>query len=217
METQNTDAAAPVSGENAKTFDWSKLKGKKVMVCGMNEAGKTTFCKELLRQYPRHFVWDMNGEYSDKEFNRFVPSNKQRGEPIKQEFDRLMHGHLFEAIEKGRLKTLLIDESNIIAPNRATMPVTMARLNDVYRHIPDKNKGDFTVIFVTRRPAQLNTDISELCQIKIIFKLEGKNDLDWCEETQKGLGDSVVELEQYEFLEKSIHGIKRHKPLKLGE
>ena len=54
--------------------------------------------------------------------------------------------------------------------------------------------------FISRRPCQLNQDLTELADYIFIFRLTGKNDLNYLDEIVTGLGDAVRSLGQFEFV-----------------
>ena len=167
--------------------------GKQFIVCGLRGAGKTVFCKKMLEAEPNHLIFDMLNEYSVSEgFKKYVPDAKFSGDTLNAEFDLFMQKAVFPI--KNKLGMLIIEESNRVIPNKLVMPHSVGDLTDLGRHYGIK------VGYITRRPVQLNTTVVELTDYMIIFSLKGKNDIQYLNSINNGLGDAVAELKDHQYV-----------------
>jgi len=90
---------------------------------------------------------------------------------------------------------IVVDEANrYMLPKPIPLPEQVSYLNDFQLHIP------ISFLCIARRPVQLNTDITELAHYIICFNLAGKNDIGYLNDLTDGLGDSVAQLQEYEFI-----------------
>jgi len=182
-------------------FNKAMLEGKQIMVCGQRGSGKTMWAKRITKDlFPRHLVFDTIfsvNEVDWKGFNRFCVEEPLSGEELKKEFDDFFNDLNKENI-KGRIHLIKndkvidlidIDEVNMVAPSRETPPFSFKFLTNIGRHI------NLTVIMITRRPVQVNTDAVELADFLVLFSLSGKNDIDFLNNIKTGLGDAVSELD----------------------
>lgn len=92
-------------------------------------------------------------------------------------------------------RCICIDESNRFCPPKpAPLPPIIADFNDQCRHY------QITGGYVARRPSQLNQDLTELADYLFIFRLKGKNDLQYLSNLAHGLDDAVNALKDHEFV-----------------
>jgi hypothetical protein len=92
-------------------------------------------------------------------------------------------------------RLFVIDEANRFCPPKPhPLPPKVADLNDQCRHY------HMSVIYIARRPVQLNSDLIELADYVFIFRLTGKNDLVYLDALVAGLGDAVRSLKAHEFV-----------------
>jgi len=170
-------------------FSKEGLRGRQIVVAGMRGSGKTTFVKHaLLPVFRRHIVYDLVEDYPPENFTVYkVPRDiRADNEQIKANFDLLC-----SRINWSVIDCVVVNEANRVMPNREKMPQYGRMLVDVSRHFEG---GPKTVIYETRRPAQLHTDVLELADIIVCFKLDGKNDVDALNARRTGLGDMVAAL-----------------------
>ena len=129
------------------------LQGKRFVIVGLQGTGKTIQAKHILSKFPNHLVVDFLKEYSTKDYKRYVPTTRERGDALKEEMNTF---YRFVAQNKNKIDLCLTDEANRIAPNKGDMPPSLWDLNDFNRH------WDITLGFIARRLVQLNTDLVEL-------------------------------------------------------
>jgi DNA helicase HerA-like ATPase len=87
---------------------------------------------------------------------------------------------------------------NRYCPNKIPLPDAIGNLSDNHAHM--RNREGVSVVYITRRPADLNTNLIETSHIIVIFRLSGKNDIMYLENLHKGLGDEIRNLKDYEYI-----------------
>lgn len=164
------------------------LKGKTFCILGLRGTGKTVLAKNILKNYPRHFVYDMLHEY--RGFNRYLVKFRQYGDRGVDELNRVITRFV-----KGRpLDLFVIDEANRLCRNMRPLPDMVLELNDWGRHY---GIGFGTI---TRRPTQLNTDLIDLADYLFIFRLTGIHDIRYLNDVVDDLGDRAAGLNDYHFI-----------------
>ena len=185
---------------------------KNFVIAGKKGTGKTVFAKKLIESFKSPiFLWDYHGEYKNlvKKKNLFfyMPKYKRHEERRLTELNTVVKKVVLKKI--GVIRLFVMDEANQYCPNRKPLPFIIGDFVDNSRHY---NLG---TCYITRRFSQLNTDLTELADYIIIFKLTGKNDLRYCDELHEGLADAVRKLKRFEFVLVDSQGFNIHKPLPL--
>lgn len=146
-------------------------------------SGKTVLVRHILESTRNHIVYDPMNEYAG--MRRYVPDDRQSiGE---------MNKFVETFIIPTRPRLFVIDEGNKYIQNRKPLPSAIAEMNDLSRH------WNITWGLVSRRPAQMATDVVELAHHLFIFALHGKNDRQYLNDLKAGLGDTVDALPPYYF------------------
>lgn len=163
------------------------------MLFGGKGAGKSTWLQHTLSrpEYRSHLVWDLMREHQT--LNRYVPDNR-RGDKLQKEFQVSMERLVLEADRSERPELVAVEEASRVAPNAGGVPDALAELVDLNRHY------GVGLLGVARRPAQVWTDLVELADNIIIYRLTGKNDVRRLNQEMEGLGDAARELDNYEFI-----------------
>ena len=182
----------------------------RVTVLGIQGSGKTYLVKNaILEMEPeRHLVFDPNDEYSG--FTRYVPRFSGDKDALRREFalvsKKMIRPHLrtIEEVDAGknlrkeekRLKLLVIDEADLIAPARAPLSSALADLYVKSRHYR------LTIVALSRRLTDLSTYILDVSDNIIIFKTVGYNALRTARAIRTGLEDEIKALsfEKHEFI-----------------
>lgn len=163
-----------------------KLTNKSVCVFGLPDSGKSTLVNYIISAMgARVFVWDTLSEYPlNQVYSVYRPENRTD----LKEFDFVIR----KALINPQFTMIVIDEANRYAPSKPSpLPQVLADLNDWHAHYSK------SVLYVSRRPSQLNQDLSELSNYFFIFKLPGSNDTDKLDSISKGLGYAVTKLKPY--------------------
>lgn len=164
------------------------LTGKSFCIFGLPDSGKSTLACYILQKYGgQAFIYDTLREYPETPFDSYEPKDTYSVAELERVTRRVM--------ASGRYKLLVIDEANRFCPPKPSpLPSAMADLNDFRAHY-DMGAG-----FICRRPVQLNQDLTELAHYLFIFKLTGRNDIDYLNSISRGLGDPVARLRPYHFM-----------------
>ena len=187
------------------------ITNKRGVIFGLQGSGKTELGKYLTRTIRGHFVYDVHHEY--KGFNRYLVENKRpdlrnKNDPAILELNNVVNQVV---LKSGQVRLLTLDEANRYCPNHYPLPASILVLNDDNRH------DRIGFISIARRPAQLNTDLTELAHYLFIFTLTGRNDYSFLEDTAIGLGDAVKKLKEFWFI--IVHPDRHyeiHPPIKIG-
>ena len=156
-------------------------------IFGLNGTGKSHLAKFIAKNYNAVF-FDVLNEHS-KEFDSYVPKNKNYPE-IATEFD-----YFLTKIQSHKYNMIIVDEASRVFPNMRPLQPVMRSYIDTFRHTHQSSIG-----FICRRPTQLFTDLVELSHYLFIFKMVGKNDIQYLNFISVGLGDTVSQLEKYHFV-----------------
>lgn len=170
-----------------------KLKGKHTMVFGLKGSGKSNWLQYVLHRpvYAAHLCFDVCQEHDV--LRQYLPTHR-RGEAVIEEFDQVLQRMVLNADPEGRPEIIAGEEISRYAPNNGAVSESLLELIDLNRHY------GVGFIGVARRPAQVNTDLVELADNLVVFKLTGKNDYRRLEQEVEGLGDAVRDLGPYEWV-----------------
>lgn len=164
------------------------LSSKGFVVFGLPDSGKSTLANSILSTYgPKAFIFDTLGEYSEGPYDSYIPQERNNPAELEAITRSVMASRQYDLF--------IIDEANRYCPSKPVpLLEAVADLNDFRAHY------DLAVGYISRRPVQLNQDLTELAQYLFIFQLDGKNDGSYLNDLKKGLGDAVSELEPYHFV-----------------
>jgi len=164
------------------------LDSKGFVIFGLPDSGKSTLANKIASDYgPSAFIYDTLGEYSDGPYDSYIPKDRADTEELEAVTRKIMACRQY--------KLFIIDETNRFCPSKPVpLPSAIADLNDFRAHY------DLAVGYMSRRPVQLNQDLTELAQYLFIFQLDGKNDCSYLNDLKNGLGDAVANLEPYHFI-----------------
>ena len=154
----------------------------RLTVIGLQGSGKTYLVKKaILDKEPQHLVIDPNDEYDG--YTRYVPRFTDDYEKLTQEIKLVVKKLVLpncwslEQLEKSgkdkpkRLKLLVIDEADLIAPARTNINSMLRNLIVKSRHLR------LDIVFISRRPTDLNAYIMDTSDKLVVFKQVGYNAL----------------------------------------
>lgn len=169
------------------------VENKSVCVFGMPDSGKSTVTSFILSQYGKDaFVFDTLDEFDkDAEYDSYAPKNRD---------DIAELTRVVRAVMKSRKYALIaIDEANRYAePKPAPLPAILRDLNDYRAHY------QLATLYLCRRPTQFHTDIVDLANFLIIFRMDGPHDISYLNNIIAGLGDAASRLDPYHFIIKGM-------------
>jgi hypothetical protein len=171
------------------------LTGKTFVVLGVKGAGKSTLVDMIHNSYGElALYYDTLHEAPEiTEYNVYQPQDKYSVPELESVIAAIIPQGKF-AVPK--FKVFTVDEGNrFFRPYPSPMPQKAKELNDICRHFG----MSFGVI--ARRPSQLHSDLVDLADYLFIYRLTGKNDMVYLENTVSGLSDTVRKLGNHEFVQ----------------
>jgi hypothetical protein len=181
-----------------------ELERKSTVIFGLPDSGKSTLTNFLLFQFgPAAFMYDTLDEYNAAaDYVSYVPKDRE---------DLSELTRIIRAVMKARKYSLVaIDEANRFAePKPKPLPPVLRDLNDYRAHY------ELGTIYICRRPTQFHTDIVDLANNLIIFRLDGPHDIDYLNNIKAGLGDAAANLQPYHFILRNMKtgSFIVHKPI----
>ena len=179
----------------------------RLTVIGLQGSGKTYLVKKaILDKEPQHLVIDPNDEYDG--YTRYVPRFTDDYEKLTQEIKLVVKKLVLpncwslEQMEKTgkdkpkRLKLLVIDEADLIAPARTNINSALRNLIVKSRHLR------LDIVFISRRPTDLNAYIMDTSDKLVVFKQVGYNALKTLRALKLDSDKAIKQLDyaKHEFL-----------------
>lgn len=179
----------------------------RLTVIGLQGSGKTYLVKKaVLDKEPQHLVIDPNDEYNG--YTRYVPRFTDDYEKLTQEIKLaikklvLPNCWSLEQMEKTgkdkpkRLKLLVIDEADLVAPARKNINSMLRNLIVKSRHLR------LDIVFISRRPTDLSAYIMDTSDKLVVFKQVGYNALKTLRALKLDSDKAIKELDyaKHEFL-----------------
>jgi len=172
-------------------------------IVGLQGSGKTELAKKMIREktqkHQKVLIVDILGEYyKDKSLGHcdvFIPTNSVN--PVVEVAEMTYNYIITPYLETGKqpYRLVVYDEGSRYFQNKQPLPQQIGYLNDFARHLK------IDIITIARRFTQLNTDLVELSHQLFIFNQTGINDIKRLNELSNGLGDIVVDLQPYYYVE----------------
>ena len=154
----------------------------RLTVIGLQGSGKTYLVKKaILDKEAQHLVIDPNDEYDG--YTRYVPRFTDDYEKLTSEIKLVVKKLVLpncwslEQMEKSgkdkpkRLKLLVIDEADLVVPARTNINSALRNLIVKSRHLR------LDIVFISRRPTDLNAYIMDTSDKLVVFKQVGYNAL----------------------------------------
>lgn len=158
--------------------------------------------KYFLRQQPDHLIFDPLEEYDVNEFNVYRPDSIiRKGSSVNpsEEMEILIENVIKPAASCGKLKLFAIDEADIPFPAHEELGFNARQMLTLGRHWGPGNTDGICVLYIARRPVNLNTNVVELADYRVFFTLTGRNDLKYMNDIRIHLDDVVTNLPEYHF------------------
>jgi len=179
----------------------------RLTVIGIQGSGKTYLVKKaILDKEAQHLVIDPNDEYDG--YTRYVPRFTDDYEKLTAEIKLVIKKLVLpncwslEQMEKTgkdkpkRLKLLVIDEADLIAPARTNINSMLRNLIVKSRHLR------LDIVFISRRPTDLNAYIMDTSDKLVVFKQVGYNALKTLRALKLDSDKAIKQLDyaKHEFL-----------------
>lgn len=186
-----------------------QLLNRHTMVFGKKKEGKSNLVQWLLgkRIHRNAFIYDVCREHEALETGiRYLPEYRF-GEEARAEFGGVVDRVVTTNDRQRRPDLFVAEELSRLAPNSGGTDDAVIDFIDLNRHYSTGFIG------VARRPAQVETTITELADAVIVFYLDGPNDVRKLNEINAGLGDRAAELDKYHFLVSTGRDIQEFGPV----
>ena len=179
----------------------------RVTIIGLQGSGKTYLAKKVfLDREKQHLVIDPNDEYAG--YTRYVPKYTDDYEKLTEEIKVairklvLPNTWSIEQLEKSgkekkdRLKLLVIDEADLMLPARHNINAAIRNLIVKSRHLR------LDIVFISRRPTDLNAYVMDVSDYLVVFKQVGYNALRTLRALKLDSDKAIKELDykKHEFL-----------------
>ncbi len=179
----------------------------RITIIGLQGSGKTYLAKKaFLDREPHHLVIDPNDEYAG--YTRYVPKYSDDYERLVEEIKIAVRKLVIpntwsiEQLEKkgkdkpDRLKLLVIDEADLILPAKHNINAAIRNLIVKSRHLR------LDIIFISRRPTDLNAYVMDVSDYLIVYKQVGYNALKTLRALKLDSDKAIKELDydNHEFL-----------------
>ena len=142
------------------------LKNVKSCVFGIQGSGKTYFVENfIIPNFKNPFVYRIHRE-------DFIKTKKNvlvyDGEANNQELE-VVAKKVIQFGKEKKIDVFILDETDLFLKNIIAVPKNMTDLILNHRHY------NLALIFISRRPQSIPTEIVESCENIITFKIEGEN------------------------------------------
>lgn len=155
----------------------------RLVILGLQGSGKTYLTKHaIIPEYEdQYIVFDPNDEYAG--YKRYIPRFTDSKEESKKELALFLkkvvipNTQSLEDISKGkkpkkkRLRAVIFDEADLIAPSKSGIPLPLRSLAVKSRHL------QLDIIFIARRPTDLNAYLMDTADYLAVYKQVGYNAL----------------------------------------
>lgn len=168
------------------------LLGKHTAVYGLKGVGKSNWTQWLCRRpaMRNHLIYDVCREHSG--MHRYIPEHRH-GDEAEAELNGVVERTITNNNRDRRPDMFVLEEASRFCGSRSPPPEALYDVIDLSRHY------GVGLVSIARRPAQVHSDLTELADNVIIFRLTGKNDYKALERMVEGLGDTVRSLDDYQF------------------
>jgi hypothetical protein len=164
------------------------------MVFGKKGTGKSNWVQYVLQRsaYRAHLMFDVCAEHDA--LNRYVPEYR-RGEQATAEVEQVVNSMVLNVDSDRRPDLLAVEEVSRFCSPRTPPPEPLYELVDMNRHY------GVGLLGVARRPAQVHTDMVDLADNLVIFRLTGAADKRRLRNISEGLDEAVAGLDDYQYVQ----------------
>jgi len=163
------------------------LRNRILTVIGLNNSGKSYLVKNAIVPRYKCLIFDPLKEYPHNQCDVYYPKNNTYP-AIATENETFIK----DIVMKGSYELLIYEEATRVFPNKYPLFPVMRSFFDTYRHY-----NQMGLIFICRRPSQLQTDIPSLSHNLISFGNKGIADISRLNQESDGLGDLCSRLSNY--------------------
>lgn len=166
------------------------LKNKITFISGLNGSGKTWFAEHGIIPNYNCLVHDPLKQYNKASCDVYIPKNKNY-----PGIARDNESFVTWVMKNQNYDLLIYEEASRTFPNGRPFFPNMRSFIDTYRHY-----NHLGLVFICRRPPQIQTDIPSLAHHLFCFGNKGSADIQRLNQESEGLGDLVKTLSNYEYV-----------------
>ena len=151
------------------------LKNVKTIVCGIQGSGKTYFTEhELITAFKNPFVYLMHKEdfkSCAKNVHVYIPQVSNKIDTSMTTLEMTISA-VIELGKKKKIDAFVLDEADMFLPKDIR---TLQKFRNLYDLIINHRHYGLALIFITRRPQSIPTEVMESSEHLFVFKIEGDN------------------------------------------
>lgn len=166
----------------------NNFKSKKVTIYGTGGSGKTIYAQDLWKRFECPMAYDINNDFKALKNGISYSPRDIQSEVI--DFVKFF----IERKRKKKIDALFFDDCDIYL-NEHTTNIPMIR-DLIIRH---RNLYDVTLVFISKRPQNLPTIITNNANILITFRIEGFNAISRLKDIDVGIWELLPKLNEKQF------------------
>lgn len=183
------------------------LKHQKTGIFGIQGSGKTYLAEHfLIKNFKHPFVYLMHPEdFTSCGQNVKVMITKN---PSAEEFNRILE-KLIPMMKRGEIDAVFVDEADLVFPKDFRTLQSYVHIHDFvinHRHYGVKKGEGCALVYLSRRPQDITTNIVETSKHIFLFTIEGKNVKDYMNSLHEDYKDLMpsLNIQNHNFIYKEL-------------
>ena len=168
--------------------------GVHINIFGSKGSGKTFKAIKITKEcFKKPLVYYMSDDFNNLDVAIFKPNN------YREDLEEFLKNAV-KLAKARKIDALIFDEADLLFPMSKPLLPIMKELIDKHRHM------FCSLLFISRRPQNINSLIAEEGHFNIIFAIEGDNVTRKLNSVRKGYGDLVQQLvyKSYNYVFKEL-------------
>lgn len=189
------------------------LKSRKTGIFGIQGSGKTYIAEnQLIKAFKHPVVYLMHPEdfkVCKNNVKVYIPKDKAGRIDTSVEHLDYFIGLCFEDMKAGKIDAVFIDEADLFFPKDFRTLQRYKNIHDFvinHRHYGKKKGEGCALIYISRRPQDITTNIVETTEHIFLFSIEGKNVKDYMVQLNTDYKDLIPRLnkDNHNFIYKHL-------------
>lgn len=180
----------------------SKLDNTVFVILGRKGSGKSFLAAEIIEEYPRAIILDSLAEYSGDVVTDGLPDSvreilKRKDKPRFRIVCRVLDKEHCEKLMRLIYEipnTLFVIEETSMYCSPTYLPEDLSRLIQYGRH------REISLMFISRRPAELNRNLTAQADLVVTFQQQEPRDVQYLRGILGKEADQIVGLQPYQFI-----------------